>query len=182
MRRTRTINPHQQAHRQGLRTLGLLLTVPGAVLTIVGFGSLLSSFGSFGGPPQYFWCAFLGLPLLGIGTHLLRLGYLGTIARYVAGEAAPVATDTIDYVARETRSAVRTMASAVGEGLRDEARDATDAPTCPACGRPGPADARFCNQCGASMQRTQACPGCQLEQPADARFCSGCGAQLAAAG
>jgi hypothetical protein len=179
MRRSRTINPHQTTHRQGLRTLGLLLTVPGAVLTLVGFGSLLSSFGSFGGPPQYFWCAFVGLPMLGIGGNLLRLGYLGTITRYVAGEAAPVAADTVDYLARNTRDAVRTVAAAVGEGLRVDGKNGAETVPCPACSQPGSADARFCSQCGAAMQCTVECPGCRLEQPAAARFCSGCGTKLA---
>lgn len=181
MRDANPIDPDRSTHRQGLRTAGLLLTVPGAVLTLIGFGSFFASFGTFGGPPQYFWCAFLGLPMVGFGMQMLRFGYLGKIARYVASEAAPVAADTVDYVARQTRDAVRTVAGAVGEGLRGQTPRPADAAPCPSCGHPGHADARFCNQCGAAMQRTVACPGCRLEQLPGARFCSGCGAQLQAA-
>ena len=99
--RRRRINPRASEQRSGLRTLGVLLVAAGGILTAIGLVSLFSAFGQGpgGGGPRYFWCAILGLPLLGVGFRLLKWGYLRPIGRYVAGEMAPVARDTIDYVA-----------------------------------------------------------------------------------
>ncbi|HEX6762404.1 MAG TPA: adenylate/guanylate cyclase domain-containing protein [Gaiellaceae bacterium] len=51
--------------------------------------------------------------------------------------------------------------------------------TCPACGAANEADARFCNECGASL--ASGCPACGVVNAAGARFCKGCGAPLGAA-
>ena len=82
------IDPSHSTSRQFLRMLGPTTAVLGLLLTIIGFGSLLSSFGS---PemPRYFWCAFIGLPLLGVGVAMSQFGFLGSFIRYVSGEAAP---------------------------------------------------------------------------------------------
>ncbi len=47
---------------------------------------------------------------------------------------------------------------------------------CVACERENPSEARFCNGCGAPLERV--CPGCERRNASDARFCSGCGAAL----
>ena len=44
---------------------------------------------------------------------------------------------------------------------------------CPACGRENPADARFCNACGARLETT--CDSCGHANPLASRFCNGCG-------
>ena len=95
--------------RARLRGIGLGLAGVGLVFTIVGLGSFFSSFGSFE-PPRYFWCAFVGLPLLGIGARLTKIAFLGAIGRYIAGEGAPVAKDTLNYMAEGTREGVSTFA------------------------------------------------------------------------
>ena len=51
-----------------------------------------------GGPPSRFFLAFAGLPLMAVGSWLLMAGFGGAAARFGAGELAPVAKDTIDYV------------------------------------------------------------------------------------
>lgn len=51
---------------------------------------------------------------------------------------------------------------------------------CPACSAENPRPARFCGECGASLDRAPPCPGCGTENPAGQRFCNGCGAELAA--
>lgn len=164
------VDPSHHANRAGLRTLGFLLILVGAPLTLVG---LVSFFGAMngGGMPTYFWCAFVGLPLLGAGTFFLKAGYLGSIARYVANEAAPVAADTADYLAKETRGAVRTTVAAVAEGLREGAATMP----CPQCRAPQRADANFCDRCGAGLGAAT-CPKCRAELANGARFCSACGA------
>jgi class 3 adenylate cyclase/tetratricopeptide (TPR) repeat protein len=50
---------------------------------------------------------------------------------------------------------------------------------CASCGRENPADAKFCNGCGASL--LGGCPGCGRANPPDARFCSECGTALGGA-
>jgi class 3 adenylate cyclase/tetratricopeptide (TPR) repeat protein len=49
---------------------------------------------------------------------------------------------------------------------------------CPHCRRENPADARFCNGCGAALPLT--CGSCGRQNPPDSRFCSACSAPLAA--
>lgn len=52
--------------------------------------------------------------------------------------------------------------------------------TCPSCGHPNPADARFCERCGTGLRPR--CPKCGLEVTAGAPFCRHCGADLSRAG
>ena len=164
------VDPSHQGTRSGLRTLGFLLIMAGAPLALVGFVSFFGAM-SGGGAPTYFWCAFLGLPLLGIGFFCLKIGYLGSIVRYVANETAPVAADTTDYMAKQTRGAVRTTVAAIAEGLRA----GTVARACPQCRAPQRDDANFCDRCGTALA-APACPKCHAELAKDARFCNACGA------
>lgn len=56
--------------------------------------------------------------------------------------------------------------------------DASDqtAVRCPACGASLPARAKFCFECGSSLQKK--CPACGTELPPGARFCMECGMKL----
>ena len=172
-RRQREIDPTHRAKREQVRSLGVFLCVVGGVLTAIGLGSFFTSFGSFG-PPRYFWCAFVGLPMLGFGFRMLRVGYLGTIARFVASETAPVAKDTFNYLADGTREGV----AAIRKGLAGEAADGATV-RCAACAAENDPDARFCKACGASLE-LPVCGGCGERNDADARFCDHCGAALPA--
>ncbi len=51
---------------------------------------------------------------------------------------------------------------------------------CSNCGTENPESAKFCNGCGASLQRV--CSSCGTGNGSGARFCSECGAALVAAG
>ena len=168
MNREHELDPAQEAKRQKLRSLGKALAIGGAVLTAIGFVSFFSSFGS-PGMPRYFWCAFLGLPMLGIGITLLKAGYLGTIARYVAGEAAPVAKDTFNYMAKGTQEGM----AAIRRGLTS-GPDVAPALRCSRCNAENDADASFCKGCGAGLARA-ACAKCGEVNAPDARFCDRCG-------
>ena len=42
---------------------------------------------------------------------------MGAVARFIAGETAPVATDTANYLAEETKGAVETVAKAAAKGV-----------------------------------------------------------------
>lgn len=164
------INPGHHAQRTGLRVLGFLLTGVGGVFTAIGLVSFFGSMATMGGPPQYFWCAFVGLPLLGCGTALLKYAYRGAIGRYIAGEDAPVVVDTLNYVASETRPAVHAISTAIASGLAGTRA----AEQCHGCGNECQAGARFCDRCGAGLKQP-VCPDCGHENDADARFCAGCG-------
>jgi hypothetical protein len=162
-----------------LRVLGPAVAVVGLILTIVGFASFFSAFGS-GGPPGQFWCAFLGLPLLGVGLGICKFAYLGAVSRYVAGEVAPVSKDVVNYLAEGTKGAVRDLAAAVGEGLHAGVPSGEiGLSRCHKCNAENEASANFCKACGAPLAKTRPCDGCgELNDP-DARFCDNCGKPIA---
>ncbi|MDY3080873.1 MAG: Rnf-Nqr domain containing protein, partial [Candidatus Enterosoma sp.] len=53
--------------------------------------------------------------------------------------------------------------------------------TCPKCGIANPSGAKFCANCGQTLQAQQGtpCPKCSQINPSGARFCANCGAPLA---
>lgn len=135
--------------RNFLRTCGPLVFGAGVLCTIGGMVSFFSSFGSFG-PPRFFWLCFVGMPLMFVGGIMIKLGYMGAVARYVAAETAPVATDTINYVADETQGAVQTLARSAAQGIAEgiEAGKGKPARFCPQCGAAVQTDFKFCPHCG----------------------------------
>ena len=142
------LDPRHDRTRQALRTIGPLLAGTGLLLMVVGIGSFFAAFGTFE-PPSYFWCAFVGMPLFAVGLMLSRFGFLGAVIRYQAGEIAPVAKDTVNYMAEGTQAGVKTLAAAVAEGIATglSHREST-AEHCPKCGQGNDSDASFCKHCG----------------------------------
>lgn len=114
--------PQQTATRKTLRRAGLVILGLGGVLTLVGIGSLFASSGSFG-PPRFFWCVFLGMPLLFVGGAMTMFGFLGAFQRYVAGESAPVAKDVVNYMGENIQPGVKSIATAVAEGIKEGLRE-----------------------------------------------------------
>ena len=110
-------SPKHHSTRGFLRVCGPLTAVAGLVLIAIGFISFFAAMNS-DGPPRLFWCAFLGMPVLFVGIVMCKFGYIGAVARYLAAEAAPVAKDTVNYMAQETQEGVKTVARAVAEGIR----------------------------------------------------------------
>jgi len=135
--------------RNVLRLIGPLIAVVGLVFIIIGIGSFFMSMGTFEGP-RFFWCAFVGMPVLFVGVVLSTFGFIGSITRYQANEMAPVAKDTLNYMAENTRDAVKDIASAVAEGIRGSTEN--EVVWCPACNEMNEADANFCAQCGKSLR------------------------------
>lgn len=140
------IDPKHNASRFILRVLGPTIAGIGMLLIIVGVASFFSAFGSFE-PPRYFWCTFVGMPLLFVGVAMSMFGFFGAFARYVFGEAAPVHKDTFNYLAEGTKQGVRTIATAVGEGFAA----GRAAVFCQQCGKGNESDAKFCKNCGAAI-------------------------------
>jgi len=62
---------------------------------------------------------FVGMPLLFVGGVMCKFGFMGAVARYTAAEQVPVATDAISDLAEGTQGAVKTVARAVTEGVRE---------------------------------------------------------------
>jgi hypothetical protein len=50
-------------------------------------------------------------------------GFMGAVARYTAAEQVPVATDIISDLAEGTQGAVKTVARAVTEGVKEGLTD-----------------------------------------------------------
>jgi hypothetical protein len=110
--------PQQTGIRRTLRRAGIVILILGGLLTLIGIGSFFASFGSFG-PPRFFWCAFLGIPLLFVGGAMTMFGFLGAFQRYVAGESAPVAKDVVNYMGENIQPGVKSIAKAVTEGIKE---------------------------------------------------------------
>lgn len=174
MRDEERLNQGHSQIRGTLRVIGPLVVLTGAVFMAIGLISFFSSFGTFA-PPKYFWCCFVGIPLLGVGLMITKFAYMGAVLRFVAGESAPVAKDTINYMADGTRGAVRTVAGAIREGFSGEEPSAA---RCPKCGSDNDAGAKFCDQCGANLPAITACGNCGEKNEPDARFCNNCGDSL----
>ncbi len=96
-----------------------------------------------------------------------------------------------DYLALKGR-----FTSAALAALRDEPADPAEqlvaarraaldgagpVAVCPACGPRPESDARFCSDCGLSLDAPATCPSCAAPLPSGARFCAGCGTRAAAA-
>lgn len=168
------IDPGHPGVRGILRIMGPLTLAVGVIFLLVGGVNFFSSMNSFR-EPSLFWCLFIGAPLLPFGLAITHFAYMGAIARYTAQEYAPVAKDTVNYMAEETSGAVKTIAGAIGEGLREAHPAMPGEIPCPQCQTANPRRARFCNQCGASLVKDKACPECGEMNDADARFCDRCG-------
>jgi RNA polymerase subunit RPABC4/transcription elongation factor Spt4 len=170
------IDPGHEALRNTLRVVGPVIAVTGLVLMVVGFVNFFMAFGG-SEPPRLFWCAFVGIPLLGVGGMLTSYAYLGRFMRYVAGETAPVGKDTFNYLAEGTREGVQAMAGAVAQGLRQGSpgSSAMAMLRCHKCNALSAADAKFCSQCGQPLGKTKPCPACREWNDPDARFCDNCG-------
>ena len=107
------------------------------VLTLAGYFlyvGLADFFAADDEPPQKFWMLFVGLPLVAVGLWLAGAGFGGAAARYAAGEGAPVARDSLDYLTRTHPDA-----------------EPTGGPYCRACGTRNDAAASFCDSCGKSL-------------------------------
>jgi len=170
------IDPQHVAARNKIRKAGIVLLVIGLVFTALGISSFFlviltnSPFGFI-----LFLFVFIGTPLSFIGLILTLYGYAGRIARYTAAESAPVTKDVINYTADGTKEGVKTIASAIGEGLGIKGLAEQTKIKCHKCGNLNNGDSKFCSNCGTALGKTKACPKCNELNDPDAKFCDNCG-------
>lgn len=138
--------PFQRSHHSVLRLFGAIIVGLGVILTVVGSFSLFSSWGTIGGS-RYYWAAFLGLPLIAVGSAFTQSENLTVL---------DVSLDD-DRPARATGQPASKSVVA-----------------CEHCHATNPAGANFCNQCGNSLV-IPTCAGCGAKLSWNARFCTHCG-------
>ena len=156
----------QKKHRRVKRTIkaaGILLTIGGIALSVMGFVSFFDAFEN-GGSPSLFWGCFVGMPMFAFGVNFLRIGFKREIETYGKNESVPV----INEASQELKPAIKAIAGAVREGLQED-----DGAPCPVCGTPNDSGAKFCSSCGAKLQKY--CPACGQPNDAAAKFCDKCG-------
>lgn len=128
----------QTSARTGLRVVGTVLVLVGAVAMIGGMVSFFSVFSSDSMEgPKYFWLCFAAVPFLAVGGWCLSAGFLGAATRFVAGETVPVAKDSLEYLTG-------------GKGLSGLGVTAKSR-FCTQCGTGEEQGARFCSQCGTAL-------------------------------
>lgn len=177
MRPPNQIDPQHSEKRAVLRIVGPIIFILGLGFLVVGMVSFFAAFGG-NGFPRYFWCCFVGLPLLWLRAVLSGAGFMGAAARYVAGEQAPVAKDTFNYMADGTKEGVKQVATAVGEGLAAGGIGKPVQVRCHKCNQLNDGDSKFCKHCGTSLFKSKACPACNELNDPDAKFCDNCGRAL----
>lgn len=155
---------HQKI-KLAFKIIGGILLAGGLAFAIVGFVDFFGAMDGTGAPKK-FWCLFVGLPLIFFGIALLAVGFRREIMSYQEKEHAPVVNDA----AKDMKPAVKTIASAVKEGLNGEEK------TVCACGAENGKDSRFCKACGKPLVRV--CKECGAENDADSAFCDQCGKKL----
>jgi RNA polymerase subunit RPABC4/transcription elongation factor Spt4 len=149
-----------------------VLRIAGPILLVIGF--LLFATIILG---------FIGIPLIFAGAVMTIYGYMGKVARYTAGEMAPVGKDTFNYVATGSKEGISAVASAIGEGLKEGGvslgGESKESVRCHKCNSVQDADAKFCDDCGTALLKSKPCPGCAELNDADAKFCDNCGQSIA---
>jgi predicted amidophosphoribosyltransferase len=128
----------------------------GLTLTIIGFASFFSSFAEKeAGFPKFFWCAFIGLPLLAIGGGLTLFSFRKELT---------------SFAANESKDAIKTVAQATKEGFSDNPKRVCE------CGTTLDDGDEFCKNCGKPL--TVTCPACGAKIDSDSNFCPKCGKNL----
>lgn len=163
----KNIDPKGEATKKILKRIGFLLFVPGAILTVIGlvdfFGAMMGN-----GFPQSFFLCFIGMPLMGIGGFCLKFAYMGNVARYTAGQAAPIVKDSVNYLLDGTRDEINETIK-VFKGEKPSVK-------CPKCDKQNVSNAIFCDQCGTKLGL--ACRFCNTENDSNAKYCKKCGKEI----
>lgn len=160
-------NQNHQKTKKTLKVISIVLLGCGIILAAIGFISFFSAFNN-GGFPKYFWCTFVGLPMLGIGGSIASVANRREIATYMKNEDVPV----VNEASKELSPAIKNVASAIKEGLSGTN---TDGIRC-SCGELNEKGDKYCSACGKTL--LSVCPYCGKEIDADDKYCGQCGNSL----
>ncbi|MBN2652566.1 MAG: zinc ribbon domain-containing protein [Spirochaetales bacterium] len=163
----REIDDNHEGKKNFLRVAGILILLVGIGFMAVGTIDFFMEAGS----NKYFWCNFVGMPLLFIGITMLSAGFSGALARYSAAETAPVARDTFNYMAEGTKEGVETLARSIHSGLSG----GVSSVVCGNCNTKNDGNAKFCDNCGDKLTTVVTCSFCGDVNSPDAKFCKNCG-------
>ncbi len=102
-----------------------------------------------------------------------------------AGDMGPVDDDILEYCI-EIDEHMRVISELEAELERERAAKEAAEPsfvTCQACGAKNGKQAKFCQECGAQLEKPQpspvnVCPSCGAVNEDGAKFCTDCGAKL----
>jgi len=169
------LNPGHQQLKSFLRFVGPAMLCVGLLFMAIGLIDFFRAMSSHSGPPKLFWCLFIGMPMMFFGGAITKFAFMGSVLRYMSAESSPVAKDTFNYMAAETKEGVREVASAIREGIVGESSEQI---CCRSCKEPNDRDARFCNGCGIAIATEKDCPSCEAPNDYDARFCDFCGSKF----
>jgi ribosomal protein L40E len=166
-------DPQHKQVRDILRIVGPALVILGVLCLVSGLNGFFSP---YPGPFSSFRYFFFGLPLIGVGSAICRFAFMGAVSRYMANEVVPVGKDVVNYIADETKGAVRDLSAAFGDGLRSGMPShELNAVRCQKCDTNNDVVANFCKSCGTPLTKTKPCARCGSLNDADARFCDNCG-------
>jgi hypothetical protein len=140
---------HERSYYSVMWLFGAIIVGAGVILTTVGSFSLFSSWETTGGS-RYYWAAFLGLPLIAVGSAFTQAENLSVSDEGLYDERTIVERDK-------------------------PARDAFV--SCEFCRATNPSAASFCNQCGKSLKAPM-CGTCGAKMMPNARFCTHCGKSM----
>ena len=140
---------HERSYYSVMWLFGAIIVGAGVILTTVGSFSLFSSWGMIGGS-RYYWAAFLGLPLIAVGSAFTQTENL----------------DASDEDLFVHRTKLESDEPARGGGVM-----------CELCRATNPSGASFCNQCGKSL-KPPVCVSCGTKMTPNARFCTHCGKSM----
>lgn len=160
-------NEQHEKIKKRLKIIGGILLGVGICLTAIGLFSFFSAFGG-NGTPDMFWCAFLGLPTLGIAGSLLNIAYRREFSRYMKNETTPV----INEASEDLAPAIKNVVAAIKDGSQSESNGIA----CGNCGKINDIDSRFCANCGKTL--TKIYPNCKEAVDPDSAFCNHCGQKL----
>jgi len=166
-------NKYLKDHNQTklkLRKIGFICVGIGGLLLII---SLVDFFAAFYGTgfPTLSFLFFIAAPLLFVGGVCLMYGYMGAVGSYVASQAAPIAKNVSNYMLDGTRDEVGKTVKHVVSSLREN-----NSKFCPKCNTKQDEDAKFCDNCGARLNKI--CSSCNTNNDDDASFCKSCGKKL----
>lgn len=160
--------------KKKLKIIGFAVLITGIALAITAFADFFitiarfNEFNGFGpGMPKLFFLGFIGLPLIAVGSMILKFAYMGKIARYTSNEVSPVIKDTANYLLDDTRDSIAGVFEGIKEGPGIK---------CRFCGEVNKQGSKFCDNCGKPL--AVICPSCSTANDADAKFCRNCGKNL----